>query len=399
MASTIATLRLAATARTTGRGARRNWRHRTSAQDRRGGRAPGSRRSVTPRPASPGCVAAGGSRAYATASSSTAAVRRSSSSSEVKKPTLMRIASRPGIVRAMAKTRAPSSSRAAWASQPAIRNVTSVAIRVARRQDPHARDGRQPCRGQRGHRGAAAMDEVEADVHRQPADGAGHPDDRRSVVAARLEAPGIVPPDCGAAAVRVREAVPATEAGRQPLDRPRVDHERAHPLGPEQPFLRGDRVHVGPEIVEPDRDRTGRLRPVDDDERSARVGQRRDPGDRHDGTGRPQHVRDRDEAGVGRDGGFEGGQRPVVVAVVAGVDEGELDPEPVAQGVQRSDAAGVLVRGRDRATAGAPVGQQRRRVHPVGRRMGQADAADVARRATAATPARASAMRASVSRK
>ena len=64
------------------------------------------------------------------ARSSTAPASRSSSSSVVKKPTPMRNASRLGIVRAMAKTRAPSSSSAACAVQPAIRNVTSVAIRV-----------------------------------------------------------------------------------------------------------------------------------------------------------------------------------------------------------------------------------------------------------------------------
>ena len=79
----------------------------------------------------------------------------------------------------------------------------------------------------------------------------------------------------------------------------RVDHERAHPLGPEQPLLGRDGVQVGAEGIEADRDRAGRLGAVDDDEGAARVGDVGDPGDRHDGAGRPQDVRDRDEPGVG----------------------------------------------------------------------------------------------------
>ena len=76
-------------------------------------------------------------------------------------------------------------------------------------------------------------------------------------------------------------------------------------------------------------------------------------------------------------GGVERGERPVVVAIVAGIDERELDAVAVAQRVQRPDAAGVLVRGRHDAAARAPVGEERRGVHRVGRRMGQADGADV----------------------
>ena len=68
----------------------------------------------------------------------------------------------------------------------------------------------------------------------------------------------------------------------------------------------------------------------------------------------------------------------VVVAVVAGIDEVDLDAQPVAE---RDTAA----RGRRRARARvvttrpprAPVGQQRRGVHPVGRGVGQRDRVDV----------------------
>ena len=124
----------------------------------------------------------------------------------------------------------------------------------------------------------------------------------------------------------------------------RVHDQRAHPLRPEQPLLGRHGVQVGAEVVEPERDGAGGLRAVDDDERAAVVGDVRDGPDRHDGTGRPQDVRDRDEPGLGGDGGVEGGDRPCVVAVVAGVDERDVHAEPVAERVQRTEPARVLVR-------------------------------------------------------
>ena len=80
------------------------------------------------------------------ASSSTASANRSSSSAEVKKPTLMRSASRLSIVRAIAKTRAPSSASASAGGQPAIRKVTSVAIWCVGVRTVDARDRGEPSR-------------------------------------------------------------------------------------------------------------------------------------------------------------------------------------------------------------------------------------------------------------
>ena len=156
-------------------------------------------------------------------------------------------------------------------------------------------------------RGAAPVDEVEPDVHRQPADRARHADHRRPVVAARLEAPRVGPPGGVAASVDPLEAEPATERRDEVGDPRRVDDQRAHPLGAEQPLLGG-------------RPRTGRRRA-----RRSGPGSRRPParrrrppgrrgrgrarrsGRRADRAGRPQHVRDRDQPGVGRDRGLERG--------------------------------------------------------------------------------------------
>src|SRR5664279_3641643 len=63
------------------------------------------------------------------ASSVTAPRNLPSSSSPVKKPTEIRIASRAGMIRTLAKTRRASSSATRSAGQPGSRNVTSVAIR------------------------------------------------------------------------------------------------------------------------------------------------------------------------------------------------------------------------------------------------------------------------------
>ena len=173
------------------------------------------------------------------------------------------------------------------------------------------------------------------------------------------------------------EAEPAAERRDESFDGGRIDDECAHPLGAEQPFLGGHGVQVGAEVLDPEADRAGRLRAVDDHDGASVVGDVGDGPDRHDGTGGPQDVRDRDEARVGGDRGVEGGDRPRVVTVVAGVDERDLHAGPVAQRVQRPDPARVLVGGRHRAATRAPVGEQRRGVHPVRRRVGQRDRPDV----------------------
>ena len=58
------------------------------------------------------------------------------------------------------------------------------------------------------------------------------------------------------------------------------------------------------------------------------------------------------------DGGIEGGDRPLVVAVVARVDECDVDAEAVAERVERPEGAGVFVGGRHGPVARAPVGHR-----------------------------------------
>ena len=114
--------------------------------------------------------------------------------------------------------------------------------------------------------------------------------------------------------------------------------------------------------------------------------------DGHDGAGRPQDMRDRDEPGVGGDGGVEGGDGPGVVAVVARVDEREVDVVAVADRVERADPARVLV---GVVTARPPVRQSGRSVAAfipsVVEWLSATARTSVPR--TAATPARASSIR------
>ena len=303
------------------------------------------------------------------ASSSTASANRSSSSSEVKKPTLIRTASRLGIVRAMAKIRDAELVERGL-GRPAGDPERDQRAPSGRRGQDRRRPGSPASRAAaaRGHRRPAAMDEVEPDVHRQPADRAGHPDDRRPVVAGGLEPPGVGPPDGVAGAVRALEAVPAAEGRGQPVDRRPVRPTSAPiPSGPSSHFWAGTAYRSAPELVEPDRDRAGGLRAVDHDERAARVGQLGDPGDGQDRAGRPQDVRDRDEPGVGRDRRVEGGERPLVVAVVAGVDERDARRRIRSRSAYSGpSAAGMLVgasspRARRRASRAAASRRSSRR--------------------------------------
>ena len=102
-----------------------------------------------------------------------------------------------------------------------------------------------------------------------------------------------------------------------------------------------------------------------------------DRGDRQDRAGRPGHVRDRDQPRIRRDRGVEGGQRPGVVAVVAGVDDLELGDATIAQRVERPQSTTVFMSSRDDTPAAPPVQGERSGVHRIGGGVGQGDARDV----------------------
>ena len=315
------------------------------------------------------------------ASSSTASANRSSSSSVVKKPTLIRSASRLGIVRAIAKTRDPSSSSAACGRPAGDPERHQRRHRVARGQDGDAGD-RRP--GARPPRPPVAVPRrwtksSPTYIDSQPIERA-MPDDRRPVVAGSPRTGGRRATTAASPrAVDALEAEPAAER-RDEARRSRAGSTTSAPIpsGPSSHFWAGTRVQVRAELVEPDRDRAGGLGAVDDDQRAAGVGERR----RSAATGMTAPVVHRTcEIETSRVPGVIAASNAasvrVVVAVVAGVDEDELDADPVAERVQRPEAAGVLVRGRHDAAAGPPVGQQRGGVHPVGRGVGQGDRADV----------------------
>ena len=284
MASTIATLRLAATARTTGRGALRNWRQRTSAHERRGGSVDGIAPAGHPSPRIVRTRRGGSVSGVCAASSSTAAAKRSSSSSEVKKPTLIRSASRR---RSSGRSRRPATRARRGrpvAGQPAIRNVTRVAIAWAGVRTVTPGIAARRVAAAAASRGPAPIDEVEPDVHRQPADRAGHPDDRRPVEAAAIRT--------GArratrrrrrSAVEPLEAEPAGER-RDEVARPATGRRRARPSPPGRAATSGPATayRSAPRLIEAERDRAGGLGAVDDDEGAARVGDLGDPGDRQD---------------------------------------------------------------------------------------------------------------------
>ena len=227
---------------------------------------------------------------------------------------------------------------------------------------------------------------------------AGHPDDRRPVVAATPRTGGrrATRSPSPAPSPRSKLNQPAERRG-QPLDRRRGPTTSAPiPSGPEQPLLGGHRVEVGAELVEAERDRAGRLGAVDDARaRRARGRARRSPATGRTAPGRPQRRATRDTSRVpGVIARVEGGERPLVVAVVAGVDERELDAVPVAQRVRAARAPPACsCAGRDGPVAGAPVeAQRRRRSSPSVVEWVRATAPTSVPR-TAATPARASAIR------
>ena len=138
-----------------------------------------------------------------------------------------------------------------------------------------------------------------------------------------------------------------------------------------------DGVRVRAEGADVDRDRASRLRAVDEDERSARVRQVGDRPDRQHRTGRPADVRQHDEPRPIVDRPIEGGERGVVIAAVADVDQPEVDPAPVAQREEGPQPPDVLERRRDRPIARFPVEAPRRDVHRLRRRMRESDRADV----------------------
>ena len=106
-----------------------------------------------------------------------------------------------------------------------------------------------------------------------------------------LEASRIPMEDGGAVESDRFEAEVTDVARRSPLDGSGCGPQGARPLRAEQPFLPGDRVKVGPGLLDGDRDRPDGLGPVDDDESS----------------GRPQDVRQRHELRPGSNRGVEGG--------------------------------------------------------------------------------------------
>ena len=147
-------------------------------------------------------------------------------------------------MRAMAKTREPSSSRAVWRRPAAdaeghqrrhrVGGVRTVTPGIAARRSAACAANRQP----------APVHAVEPDVHPQPADRSGHPDDRRPVVARRLEPPARRPPAAVPDDVDRSKLIMAAERRRAPARRAAADDEGAHPLGPQQPLLRRHGVHV-----------------------------------------------------------------------------------------------------------------------------------------------------------
>ncbi len=177
------------------------------------------------------------------------------------------------------------------------------------------------------------------------------------------------PPD----EVLVGEGEEAGERLAQPVQRARGDVQRRDALGSQQPLLGRDRVEVGPEARQPDRDRADRLRPIDRQDCPASMRELGDPLDREAGTSRPGDVADRHEPRPRDDRRVERGESRLVVSPRPDVDEDQLDPEPVAQGEQRAERARVLEPRRDRPVAGPPVDRPAGDVHRLGGRVDEGD--------------------------
>ena len=178
------------------------------------------------------------------ASSSTPSANRSSSSSVLKKPTQIRSASRRRDRPGDREDRAPSSSSGGLPpSSRAMRNVTSVAMRCARRHERRrpgiaARRSAAARRGQR--RPARGPTASPTNIDSQPSERAIPTIDGRWKLR-RLE-------PARAGQQRRRPEVERLEREERRVRRARgcprspADRQRAHALGAEQPLLGGQRV-------------------------------------------------------------------------------------------------------------------------------------------------------------
>ena len=243
---------------------------------------------------------------------------------------------------------------------------------MTRRQQLDTVDLRELIRSSTCEASAASMDIVETDVHREPADRPGETGDRWSMKARALEASGVAMPGGAAAGIGRLEREVTRKGGPQPVEGGGVNPEGAHAVGSEEPFLGRDGVGIHAQSSHRDRDRTGSLRAVDDDDGTAIMGKLGDPGHRQDRPGRPQHVGDRDEARSGHDGTIQGRNRDIVIRSVADLREPDFDPDPIAQRVERTHPTGVFVGGGDGHVTRLPVQCPDRVVHPVGGRMREA---------------------------
>ena len=230
----------------------------------------------------------------------------------------------------MANARRPSSSRTACAGQPAIRKVTSVAMRSrgvtsSRRRSP--RGGRRCSRRQRC---ARSRIQREPDIHREPAAAPGEARDGRRVEARRLESPSVGLKRNGRSVPRRSNANKPATARSGSVAGARGDPQGAHPLGSEQPLLAGRW-----------RRRRRRSHPPWDRDRSRRPAPRR----WHEcaaACATAGHRRDRQAAPVVHgtwrarraswplDRGGERRHRPLVVAAVADVGERDVDAPAMA---------------------------------------------------------------------
>ena len=164
------------------------------------------------------------------------------------------------------------------------------------------------------------------------------------------------------------------------------------PFGAEQPLLGRHRVEVRIEIVESGRDRAGRLGAIDDDERSAGMGDLGDGGHGQDRARRPRDVRQRRRAGSA---GVIAASKAAIVRASSpsspDVEDLELRRSPVAQGVQA--ARGRPGARRRVVTARSPGRQSMARVAAFMPSVVECirATAETSVPMTAATPARASA--------
>jgi hypothetical protein len=271
-------------------------------------------------------------------------MNRSSSSSVVQKPALIRSALTAGRVRAMANCASLELVERGLRLPAPDPEADEPGHSIARREQLDTLDARQRVGGDMRHLRTAPVDEVEPDVHRQPAKRASHAQDRRAVVVRDLEPLRVGRQRPIAAGVARREGEEARERRLEPVEELAPDPQGAQPLRPEQPLLRRDRVHVDAEIAHGDWNGARRLCPVDEDERTALVGDVGDAADRHHEARGPQDVRDRHQLRAGRDQAIEKADDLVVGCVARELGEGEIDPRigrrPCTAARSRRDARG-----------------------------------------------------------